>query len=54
MLTRIFRKYIVILRFLRQNARMMHKNRLTAFKALNIFSLSCLRLITMNFLKKLF
>jgi len=33
MLTRIFRKCIVILRFLRQNARKKYENLLTAFKA---------------------
>jgi len=54
MLSGIFRKCIVILRFLRQNARKKHENWLTAFKALNIFSLSCFRLITMTFLGKLY
>ena len=54
MLTRIFIKCIVILRFLRQNAQTKHENSLTAFKALNIFSLSCFGLITMIFLDQLF
>ena len=49
-----FTKCIVILRFLRQNARMKHENQLNSFKTLNIFSLTCVRLITMNFLDKLF
>ena len=53
MLTRIFRKCIVILRFLRHYARMRHDNQLTAFKTLNMISLSCLKLITMNLLNKL-